>query len=198
MAKVTYAQLLDLAEGRLSEHTADTLRQQIVADPALSAEIAAIEELISLMRSDTSVDAPEHVIARAARLMHTPQPAPGPGLLQRLVARLHGPRAGQPLAFGLRSEAGAERTLSYEAEEWDIALQLTPRAGRWYLRGQVLGPEITGSVTLEVGAVPLVAPVNALGEFALPPVEPGSYRLLIRAETREILVELLELEPLTT
>lgn len=198
MATVTYAQLIDLAEGRLPAQAAAALRQQIAVDPTLSAELAAVEELIGLMRSDTSVDAPEHVIARAVRLMHTPQRAPGPGLLQRLVARLHGPGAGQPLAFGLRSEAGSERTLSYEAEEWDIALQLTPQAGRWLLRGQVLGPEITGSVILESGTAPLVVPVNALGEFALPPIEPGSYQLLVRTETREILVESLELEPLTS
>lgn len=198
MPKVTHEQLVDFLEGRLSAPAADVLRQQIAADPVLRAELAAAEELISLMRSDTSVDAPEHVIARAVRLMRKPQPAAGPGLLRRLVASLRSDSARQPLALGLRSGAELARTLSYEAEEWDIALQLTRWAGRWQLRGQVLGPEIVGSVTLEAGAAPLVAPVNELGEFVLPPVEPGSYRLLVRAETRDILVEPLELEPLTT
>lgn len=198
MSNATYTQLIDLAEGRLSAQAAEALRQRIAADPALSAELAAAEELISLMRSESNVDAPEHVIARAVRLMRKPQPAAGPGLLRRLVASLRSDSAQQPLALGLRSGAELARTLSYEAEEWDIALQLTPWAGRWQLRGQVLGPEIAGSVTLEAGAAPLVAPVNELGEFSLPPVEPGSYRLLVRTETREILVEPLELEPLLT
>jgi anti-sigma factor RsiW len=198
MAKVTSEQLIDLAEGRLSAQAAEALRQRIVGDPILTSDLAAFEKLIKLMRSDTSVDAPEHVIARAVRLMRKPRPAPGPGLLRRLVALLHSDSLGQPLAYGLRSGAESARTLSYEAEDWDIALQLTPWAGRWQLRGQVLGPEIASDVTLEAGAAPLVAPVNELGEFALPPVEPGCYRLLVRAETREILVESLELEPLTT
>jgi anti-sigma factor RsiW len=198
MPKVTHEQLVDLAEGRLTAQAAEALRRQIAADPALRAELAAVEELIDLMRSDTSVDAPEHVIARAVRVMRKPQPSAGPGLLRRLVARLQGDSAQQPFALGMRSGAGAERTLSYVAEDWDIALQLTPWAGRWQLRGQILGPEVAGTIVLEAGAEPLVAPVNELGEFALPPVEPGSYRLLVRAETREILVEPLELEPLTT
>lgn len=72
MSKVTQEQLIDLAHGRLSAQVAAALRTQIAADPALSAEFAAVEELISLMRSDTSVDAPEHVIARAVRLMRRP------------------------------------------------------------------------------------------------------------------------------
>lgn len=195
MSKVTYEQLVDLAEGRLAAQTADTLRQRIAADPALSAELAIVEKVISLMRSDRSVDAPEHVITRAVRLMRKPRPAGGPELLRRLVANLRSDSMRQPLAFGLRSGAEFARTLSYEVEEWDIALQLTPRAGRWHLRGQVLGPEIADSVILEAAAVPFVAEVNELGEFSLPLVEPGSYRLLVRTETHEILIELLELGP---
>jgi anti-sigma factor RsiW len=197
MPNVTHEQLVDLAEGRLTAQAADRLRQQIAADPALRAELAAIEDLIKLMRSDTSVEAPEHVIARAVRIMSKPQPAGGPGRFQRLIARLQGDSAQASFAFGMRSGTGSERTLSYVAEDWDIALQLTPWAGQWQVRGQMLGPEVAGTITLESEADPLVAPVNELGEFALPPVEPGRYRLHIRTETREILVESLELEPLT-
>jgi hypothetical protein len=131
-------------------------------------------------------------------VMRKPRPAPKPGLLQRLVAHLQSDSARQPLAAGLRSGEGSVRTLSYTAEDWDIAVQLTPWAGRWQLRGQILGPEIVGTVQLDAGDEPQSVSVNELGEFALPPLEAGSYRLLVRAETREILVELLELEPLTT
>jgi anti-sigma factor RsiW len=196
MATYTYEQLVDLAEGRLDAGEAARLRALIAADPAAAAELAALTDLIDLMRSDDSVDAPAHVIARAVRLMRPPPvaPAPGAGLLQRIVAVLRGDSRQQPLAAGLRS-GQAVRSLTYSAEAWDLDLQLTPQAGRWQLHGQLLGPELAGVVELSAGAEPLAATINELGEFSLPPVAPGAYTLRLRLGTHEILVAPLELGP---
>lgn len=195
MAKVAYTQLIDLAEGRLSAQAADTLRQQIVADPALSAELAAVEELIGLMRSDTGVDAPEHVITRALRLMRRPEPAPGPGLLQRIVAVLRSASASQAPALDLRSTDTASRSLAYSATPWDLDLQITPRAGRWHVQGQLLGPTLTGVVELRSVTEAARTETNELGEFILPPVAPGSYTLAVQLTGHQIVVESLEIGP---
>ena len=193
MPRIVYNQLADLAEGRLPAAAAAALRRRVAADPAAAAELAALEELIALMRGDDSVAAPEPVIARAVRLMRPPAPAPGP--LARLVATLRGDSRQLPLAAGLRAGQGAPRSLAYSAADWDLDLQLTPQAGRWQLQGQLLGPELAGSVTLSGGGASLTAPINGLGEFRLPPVEAGRYSLLLQLDTRQIVVEALELGP---
>lgn len=193
MSKVTQEQLIDLAHGRLSAQVAAALRTQIAADPALSAEFAAVEELISLMRSDTSVDAPEHVIARAVRLMRRPVAPPAPGLLQRILAVLKYDSAPQRLPSGLRSAEATERNLAYSAAAWELDFQIAPRAGRWQLRGQLLGPELAGSVALSSSTETVTTETNELGEFTLPPVAAGSYTLRLQIGTHEIVVESLEL-----
>lgn len=195
MPNISHDQLIDLAEGRLPPTEAAALRQAIAADAAAAAELAALEELIGLMRSDDSVDAPEHVIARAVRLLRKPVPAPAPALLERIVALLRSDSRGLPLAAGLRSEQSAPRSLSYSAGEWDLDLQIAGSAGLWQLRGQLLGPESAGSVVLKGLAGAIDAPINDLGEFNLPPVEAAAYTLLVQLGTRIIVVEGLELGP---
>jgi hypothetical protein len=194
MPPYTYEQLIDLAEGRLNPAVAEPLRALVTADPSAAAELAALTDLIDLMRGDDSVDAPEHVVARAVRLMRPPVSAPDAGLLQRIVAVLRGDSRQPSLAAGLRS-GQAVRSLSYRATAWDLDLQLTPQAGRWQLQGQLLGPELAGEVELSDGAEPLTAMINELGEFNLPPVRAGAYTLRLRLGTHEILVAPLELGP---
>jgi hypothetical protein len=194
MATVTHAQLVDLAEGRLPAQAADALRQQSAADPALRAELAAVEELISLMRSDTSVDAPAHVIARAVRLMRKPQPGTEPGLLQRITAALRSDSGALPLAIGMRAGHVTVRRLSFTAEPWTVDLQVMPRAGVWQLRGQLFGPDLVGSVILSGVGEPATAPIDELGEFLLAPEQAGVYTLTVQLGAHAIVLEPLELE----
>lgn len=193
MSNVPYAQLVDLAEGRLPLEEARALRAQIAEDPALIAELAALEELIGLMRNDDSFNAPEHVINRAVRLMRKPAPPPTPGAIKRIIAVLRAASAPGVLAPGLRSGQNAPRSLSYNAAAWDLDLQVVARAGRWQVRGQLLGPELTAAVELSNSTITISVVTNELGEFSLPPVDSGSYALRISVGTREILVDSLEL-----
>jgi anti-sigma factor RsiW len=191
---ITYEQLVDLAEGRLPATEAAALRQIVAADPAARAELRALEDLITLMRSDNSVAAPEHVIARAVRLMRAPGSAPTTNVLQRIVAILRGDSRQLPITAGLRS-GQAVRSLTYSAAAWDLDLQLTPQAGRWQLQGQLLGPELAGLIELDGNVGSFTAAINELGEFSLPAVEAGVYTLRIRLDVHEIIVAPLELEP---
>ncbi len=77
----------------------------LLSFPVAQAELQECEALISLMRNDDSVDAPEHVIARALRLMQPPTPAPQGEIVRRFIATLLGDSWQTPLAFGLRSDA---------------------------------------------------------------------------------------------
>lgn len=195
MPDISLAQLIDLAEGRLPPGDAASLRRRIAADPSSAAELAAFEELIGLMRSDESVDAPEHVIARAARLVRPQANAPSAGILTRILATLRSDSWQRPLAAGLRSGQSGPRSLTYSAEAWDLDLQITRQAGGWQLRGQLLGPELAGSVALRGGASTVTTVISELGEFGLPPVEAGTYALYLSLGEHEIVVSPVELGP---
>lgn len=193
MPKPSFEQLVDLAEGRLPAAEALALRQQIAADPAAAADVAALEDLFALIASDEGEDAPEYVIARALRLVRPLAPAQPPSLLERIVAVLRSDSRQRPLAAGLRSGEATTRSMSYSAEAWEMDLELAPRAGGWQLRGQLLGPELAGTIELRGEQSAQTATINALGEFTLPPVPPGSYALVVRLDARELVIEQLEL-----
>jgi hypothetical protein len=90
MTPITAEQIIDLAEGRLPPSEAAALRARIATDPVAQAELQEFEALISLMRDDDSVDAPDHVIARALRLMRPSAPAPKGEIMRRFIATLLG------------------------------------------------------------------------------------------------------------
>ncbi len=199
MQSISYELLVDLAEGRMSPHAAAELRTRIATDAAAQHELAAIEELIGLMRNDDSLDAPEHVIGRAVRLMRQPAASPAPGLLQRLVATLRNDTWQTPtLASGLRSIQAWPRALLLSAGDRDLDLQIGPHGEQWQLRGQVLGPELPGAVVLNSADEHITVRLDELGEFVLPPVPAGRYTLTVTHGDIEIVVPELELGPLAS
>ncbi len=195
MKHITTEQLLDLIEHRLASDEADALRQQLLSDPAAQAELQALTELVELMRSDDSIDAPAHVINRAVRLMRQRTPVSTPPLFRRLIAILLSDSWQKPLAAGLRSTDIMPRSLAYQAGDYELDIQIRLHAGRWQVRGQILGPEITGTVTLsnDQGYQVAEASINEIGEFELIPVEEGSYTLRVTLPTCNIEIEQLAL-----
>ncbi len=193
MQQIPYDVLVDLVEGRLSEAEAAALRARIAADSSAQAEVAALTELLVLMRDDDSVDAPEHVIQRALRLM--PQSANRPiDTLRRLIASLvHDSWRAPQLATGLRSVERWPRSLLLRAEDRELDLQIIPRGAQWQLVGQVLGPEAPGVAILSGPSGEVVAELNELGEFVFPALQAGRYTFILRHNDMEISVPELEI-----
>jgi hypothetical protein len=202
--------LVDLAEGLLSPDDERTLRAQVAAHPQRAAELARLEALIALMRQDTTDDAPDHVISQAQRIF---QPAPpvsgvsspqqgmidaGAAALRQVIAVLQFDSFRAPQAFGVRqSGIGSEvRQVLYNADPYDLDLRIAPHDGSWQISGQVLGPDdedtIVGTVELSSTTPPTSVPCNDFGEFVLPPVPAGRYRLTVRLPDRAITIEALE------
>lgn len=199
MERVSYDLLVDLAEGRLPDAEASALRAQIAADPVAQARLVELEDLLGLMRSDDSVDAPEHVIARAARLMRRVEPAQRPGQLRRLITMLSTEGWRTPgLAAGLRSLHAWPKAILLKAGDRELDLQVGPRGERWQLSGQVLGPEAPGTVTLSGPGARVSAELNELGEFTLPAIPAGYYTLTVSQTDLEIVVPNLEIGPSST
>lgn len=194
MERVPYELLVDLAEGRLSPMEAAALRAHIVNNPVAQRQLAELEQIVDLMRGDTGEDAPEHVVARAVRLVRPQEPQPGP--LRRLTALLSSDSWGTPAqAAGLRSLQAWPRSLLLRAGDRELDLQVAPRGGQWLVNGQVLGPETPGVATLSGPADYVSVPLNELGEFTLPPVGGGRYTLTVTQGDLEIVVPNLEIGP---
>lgn len=197
MERVPYELLVDLAEGRLAPLEAAAVREQIAGDPAAQQRLADIEQLIGLMRADDSVDAPDHVIARAVRLIRPKEALPGP--LRRLTALIRSDSWRTPgLAYGLRSVHAWPRAILLRAGDREIDLQVAPKGEQWQISGQVLGPESPGDVTLSGPADHVTARLNELGEFTLPLVAGGRYTLTVTQGELEIVVPNLEIGPLSS
>lgn len=183
VSHVPFARLVDLVEGRISEAERAPISNHLDACPRCRAEVAQLERLIGLMRSDHAEDAPDHVIARAVRLFRPQHVPETPNLLQRLVAMLHFDSAQLSPAMGVRStpdpQAPAARQLLYRTAEHDLDLRVTPAGDAWIIAGQVLSPLAGGRVELHGATGVIKSQLNDLSEFVLPPTPTGVYQLLV-------------------
>ncbi len=187
-SSVTDEQLIDLAEGHVSEADLPTLLAEVNANPELAAELARMAQMIDLMNNDHSTDAPLHVIARALGVFQARANNQQPGLVQRWIARLTFNSAQSPLAAGLRSTRGNTRQMLYRVDERnvDIDIRITESSAGWTVSGQVLGEVEGGTAVLQ--PVNLSLTLSDLSEFAFPSVVSGTYSLVIRSGSLEIVI----------
>jgi anti-sigma factor RsiW len=183
---VTEEQLIDLAEGRVSEAERPALLAEVNATPELAREFARIVQMIDLMNNDHSTDAPLPVIARALGVFQARANSQQPTLVQRWIARLTFDSAQAPLAAGLRSTGGSTRQLLYHVDEHDVDIDIRIAEGTagWIVSGQVLGGEEHGTAVLLPAGLRMT--LGDLSEFTFPPVAPGAYSLVIHASNHEI------------
>jgi anti-sigma factor RsiW len=189
---ISFAQIIDLVEGRLVQ--ADQLQAQshIASCARCAAELARLSRVVELMRADSGEDPPLHVAAQVAALFRT-QRAPAPaGLRQRRSAGLHFDSRRIPQPAGLRAGAQSERQLLFNAGDIDVDLQIVQAGELWSIAGQVLGSKPSGQVDLQGAGGAARAALNELGEFRFPPLPAGIYTLTLRLADADI--EVAELE----
>ena len=152
---------------------------QLQANPDAAAEVAKLQHLFTLMRSDASMDAPAHMMNRAARLLrqrNATQPQQ-PSLLRRsLLRRIMAALtfdSGSTLALGMRSGASPTRQLMFTAQGVDLDVRIATQGDEATVSGQVLGPDATGMAVLANSAMSITVQLNALSEFVLPAVPSG-------------------------
>jgi len=197
---VTFARLVDLVERRLTADERAAVQAHVGACARCSSQVAQLEVVTGLMRTDESVDAPRDVLASAVSLFASRRRTTerAPSIVGRLLATLTFDSARAAPAFGVRSgrAATAARQLIFSAGESDIDLRLARVGEGWAVSGQVLGECAGGSVEIEgAGADPAraEAALNELCEFSLPPVPEGSYNLLLRLPGVEVQIPELDL-----
>lgn len=162
---------------------------------ACTAGLRRLEQVLELMRTDNSTDAPRDVLAYAINIFGGREQATEPSLLRRIVASLSFDSSSNIApAFGVRSGQAASRQLIYSAEQSDIDLRISSEDDRWIVAGQWLGDDCVGGRVEIVGENGSAeARLNDLCEFTLPPMPAGSYTLRLRFRDAEVEISELEL-----
>jgi anti-sigma factor RsiW len=190
---IPFDRLIDLIEGRLSPDEQTKIRAHTSACSRCATQLAWLERVIGLMRTNDFEDPPAHLAADISRMFGSYNPSPSSSLLQRIIAVLRFDSAQLPLSIGRRSGSSTERRLIFIAATLDLEVQITQAGSLWEVSGQVLNADAGGLAELHGPAGEVHATLNELGEFLLTPVPPGRYTLILRLTTAEIEIPGLEI-----
>ncbi|HKQ51011.1 MAG TPA: hypothetical protein VJT74_01490 [Pyrinomonadaceae bacterium] len=191
-----FAEMADLAEGRLTPEARAASLEHVSACSRCSAKLERLEQVMGLMRSDEGEDAPAALVSQAINLFRARAARDtSPSLTRRILAALSFDSLQMSPAYGVRSGQGAARQLLYSAGENDLDLRVTPSGESWVIAGQVLGANcagLKGAAELQGASGTTSIELNDLCEFRLPPVASGSYQLRVRLG--DDLIEIPEIE----
>jgi hypothetical protein len=111
-------------------------------------------------------------------------------LQRRILAALHFDSLGLAPAFGVRSGKPGARQLLFHAGVDEIDLRIEPAGEAWSVSGQVLGKATAHGRAILQGAESLSqAVLNELSEFTLPPVQAGTYTLILSLAEVDVEIE---------
>lgn len=183
--------LLDIADQRLTKDGEQAAHLQDCDHCA--GEFHRLENLLAVMKDDTSVNAPRDVLAYAMNMFARREQKPS--LVQRIVAALTFDSFDRAPAFGVRSGATTSRQMIYTAGENDIDLRVNEDENhRWIVAGQILGESCAGGeITLHGPQVSESAYLNEQCAFTLQPVPAGNYELVLRLANVEVEVPRLKI-----
>ena len=148
-----------------------------------------LDEIIKLMESDDSVDAPKDSITWAKNLFRTGEKKLS--LVTRIVASLQMDLRPGKAAFGERSGAlGATRQMLFNAGEHAIEVRVLPENTTTNIQGQVLGEGFDGA-ELELSGHELrrKTKLGEMSDFEIVDVPKGFYTLTLRSPDKEIVIE---------
>jgi len=190
---IPFNRLIDLAEGHLAPAEQTRMQAHTSACSRCTAQLAWLERVIGLMRTNDYEEPPDHVAADISRLFSSYNPSPSSSLRQRILAVLRFDSAQLPVSVGRRSGSSTDRQLLFTAETLDLEVQFTQSGLLWEVSGQVLNADALGLAELRGPAGMVRVTLNEVGEFLLTPVPPGRYTLILQLTTAEIEIPGLEI-----
>ncbi len=150
-----------------------------------------INKIVSLMETDSSVDAPADSMKWAKNIFRTRAVEPKTSLMQKVLAVLQMDLLPNKAAFGERSASGATaRQMLFSAGETAIDLRIADTEKGFNLRGQILG-EGFANCAVKLGEFETKS--NDLSEFSFTEIQGGKYDLTLRKDETEIVIESLEI-----
>lgn len=162
-------------------------------------------EFAALARQAAALpDAPAALVQAAIDLWVPPRPSLGDvarslgRLIQGVLSFDSWAAAPAGAALAVRSAETDTRHLLYSAQGRDIDLRVAPSARQFVLAGQILGPDETGHVELnladQTGATVQTA-LNGLGEFRIEGLSGGRYVLTLHVGQDTIVLPPLDVGP---
>ena len=189
---IPFRKLSDYVSGDLPLVERVDVEAHIATCSRCADELAELERLLQLMRNDLSEDAPPHVIKRALKLFRArnKQQNTSSDFGRRVLAVLHFDSLGLAPAFGVRSGKPGARQLLFSTNVNEIDLRIEPAGQAWLVSGQILGGEAANGTAILQGATGVrETALNELNEFTLPPVEAGTYKLILSLTDVEVEIE---------
>lgn len=181
--------LTNIAENRATPKARDPAMAHLSGCSSCRDMLRRLQELIVMMRSDRTTDAPRDVLTAAINIFSLEKRSP----LRRIVALLAFDSRSAGPAFGMRSVLSASRQLLYSADDTDLDLRITVQNDECILAGQVIGAVCAeGHVEISGVAGRSEATISDVGEFTLPPIPVGNYSLTVRM--LDLQIEIPELE----
>ena len=151
-----------------------------------------IAEIIRLMQTDKSIDAPTNAIRWSKNIFRARVVEPKKSVLEKVLAVLQMDLSPNKAAFGERSaSSGQARQMLFQAGETSIDLRIKQEENGFSLHGQILGKGFADS-TIKLGDFETKA--NELAEFKLANIQGGIYNLSVQSGEKEIVVQDLELK----
>jgi hypothetical protein len=183
--------LANIADDRATSEAREAAMDHISTCSPCHNTLRRLQQLILMMKSDSTNDAPRDVLTSAINIFSQEKRSP----LRRIVALLIFDSSNAGPAFGMRSLPGASRQMLYSAEDTDLELRITVQNDECILTGQVIGEGCAeGHVEISGVAGRSKATLNEICEFTLPPIPLGNYSLTVRMLDREIEIPELELK----
>ena len=190
---ISFDRLVDLAEGQLSPDEQTQMQAHTSACSRCTTQLAWLERVIGLMRTNDYEEPPARVAADISRVFGSYNPSPSSSPRQRIMAVLRFDSAQLRLSVGRRAGSSTDRQLLFTAETLDLEVQITQSGSLWEVSGQVLNADARGQAELRGSAGAVQASLNEVGEFLLTPVPPGRYALILQLMTAEIEIPELEI-----
>jgi hypothetical protein len=190
---IPFDRLIDLAEGRLSPDEQTQMQAHTSACSRCATQLAWLERVIGLMRTNDYEEPPARVAADISRVFDSYNRSPASSLRQHIMAVLRFDSAQLPLSVGRRSGSSTDRQLLFTTGTLELEVQITQSGSLWEISGQVLNADARGQAELHGPAGEVRATLNEVGEFLLTPVPPGQYTLILQLTTTEIEIPGLEI-----
>ena len=201
--KVSFSELVDWVEGRLTEDQARSVEERVaVADSATLAEVAWLRKFARAAEEAVLESPPPAVRSTlVSRFEAHAESRRTPGFLKRVVATLQFDGVLRP-AVGVRAAdaQGVRRQLIYSADAFDVALNFRPRVRdkNLVLDGQVFARDdaelgVFGVQLLQDGTEVAITTTDELGAFAFESVPPGVYEVILSSDRIEVSIGPVEL-----
>lgn len=185
---LSFEKITDLALGE-SAHA--EMAEHLKSCPQCELELMRARQLVEVMQTDHTEDAPAYAVAAILRAFDERQIknqiTQMPSIGQKLRAVLRLDSAQLAPSFGFRSSGAVNsRQLLFFAGDGTLDLRITPNEANWIISGQVLGQICDGKVELKGNTVNLETEFDSQCEFALPPIQGGTYRLRLYSESFDV------------